>query len=74
MATCIGDDQPSPATGIDPDETARFQLQSIINFLEVKPKIDLSPGVQESLSWAQSSACAAARRIFDGMGRKGAGS
>lgn len=61
--------QPPNPTASDPDETARFQLQSIVNFIQVKPRSDLSPGAQESLAWAISSACAAARRIFDGMAR-----
>ena len=70
-----GGETPSQATEPatpDPDETARFQIQTIIEFLQVKPRSDFSPGAQEALNWAQSSACDAARRIFEGMNVKGA--
>lgn len=61
-------ESPEPTT-IDPDESARFNLQAIINFLEVKPRADLSPGAQEALSWACAAACDAARRIFKNMNK-----
>lgn len=65
-----GDSGPAnDAPPFDPDETARFQIQTVINFLELNPEYDLSPGVQSALSFAQSAACDAARRIFETMAR-----
>lgn len=66
--------QDGPIELPDAEATARFNLQSIINFLELSmgEHADLSPGAEESLSWATSSACDAARRIFTAMSREGA--
>ena len=55
----------------DPDETSRFQIRTIIEFLQVVPAVEPSPGAQDALNWAFSAACDAARRIFQDMNMKG---
>jgi hypothetical protein len=62
-----GDD--AQPTERDRDETDRFSIATIINYLRIKPDEGMSEGAREALSFAQSSACEAARRIFTRMAR-----